>query len=139
MLLDEFLNLRSLYTPPARSDLDDELRQQLAHIPEDDLDDQMEALRYFRMAHMLRVIAAQVSGKMPLMKESDYLTWTAEAILSAALNIARYQLVQRHGEPNDGRTPGFIIVGYGKLGGIELGPEAPISIWSLSTTASPTK
>lgn len=130
VLLDEFLNLRSLYSPPARSELDDELRQQLAHIPEDDLDNQMEALRYFRMAHMLRVIAAQVTGKMPLMKESDYLTWTAEAILSAALNITRHQLVQKHGEPGfeGNRAPGFVIVGYGKLGGIELGPSSDLDL-----------
>ena len=130
VLLDEFLNLRNLYSPPARSELDDELRQQLAHIPEEDLDNQMEALRYFRMAHMLRVIAAQVTGRMPLMKESDYLTWTAEAILAAALNITRHQLVQRHGEPSyDGETaPGFIIVGYGKLGGIELGPDSDLDL-----------
>ncbi len=131
VLLDEFLDIRSLYSPPAKAELEDELRQQLAHIPEDDLDSQMEALRYFRMAHMLRVAAAQVSGQMPLMKESDYLTWMAEAILSTTLDIARYQLSHRHGEAGADQgqpPPGFIIIGYGKLGGIELGPSSDLDL-----------
>ncbi len=130
-LLDEFLNLGSLYTPPDKTELEDELRQQLTHIPEDDLENQMEALRYFRMAHMLRVTAAQVTGKMPLMKESDYLTWTAETILSTALDIIRNQLISRHGVPGldeGNKAPGFLIIGYGKLGGIELGPSSDLDL-----------
>ena len=130
-LLDEFLNLGNLYAPPCKDQLEDELRQQLAHIPEDDLEIQMESLRYFRMAHMLRVAAAQVSGKMPLMKESDYLTWTAETILSAVQDIARRQLIGRHGDAGfkDGeQIPGFLIVGYGKLGGSELGPASDLDL-----------
>ena len=130
-LLDEFLNLGNLYMPPEKAQLEDELRQQLAHIPEDDLETQMESLRYFRMAHMLRVAAAQVAGKMPLMKESDYLTWTAETILSAVQDIAQHQLVSRHGTPGykeGAAEPGFLIVGYGKLGGIELGPGSDLDL-----------
>ncbi|MTI15285.1 bifunctional [glutamate--ammonia ligase]-adenylyl-L-tyrosine phosphorylase/[glutamate--ammonia-ligase] adenylyltransferase [Sansalvadorimonas verongulae] len=130
-LLDEFLNLGNLYTPPEKAQLEDELRQQLAHIPEDDLEIQMESLRYFRMAHMLRVAAAQVVGKMPLMKESDYLTWTAETILCAVQDIAQHQLTSRHGSPgykSDEPKPGFLIVGYGKLGGIELGPGSDLDL-----------
>ncbi len=130
-LLDEFLNLGNLYTPPEKDQLQDELRQQLAHIPEEDLEVQMESLRHFRMSHMLRVAAAQVTGKMPLMKESDYLTWTAETILSSVLDIAHKQLASRHGEPGplkDGQDTGFLIVGYGKLGGIELGPSSDLDL-----------
>ena len=131
VLLDEFLNLGSLYTPPEKAELEDELRQQLAHIPEDDLETQMESLRYFRMSHMLRVAAAQVAGKMPLMKESDYLTWTAESVLRAVLDIAWKQLAARHGDPSyddDENPPGFLIIGYGKLGGIEMGPSSDLDL-----------
>ncbi|CAM3475896.1 bifunctional [glutamate--ammonia ligase]-adenylyl-L-tyrosine phosphorylase/[glutamate--ammonia-ligase] adenylyltransferase [Parendozoicomonas haliclonae] len=129
-LLDEFLNINNLYAPPKKTELEDELRQQLAHIPEDDLEMQMESLRYFRMAHILKVAAAQVAGKMPLMKESDYLTWTAETILSSVLDISRRQLTSRHGHPgkDDTGEPSFLIVGYGKLGGIELGPGSDLDL-----------
>ena len=110
----------------------DELRQQLAHIPEDDLENQMEVLRHFKMAHVLRVTAAQVSGTLPLMKESDYLTWIAEVILDSVLAIAWRNLVEKHGMPQDADgnlcDPGFIIVGYGKLGGIELGPGSDLDL-----------
>ncbi|WP_095210198.1 bifunctional [glutamate--ammonia ligase]-adenylyl-L-tyrosine phosphorylase/[glutamate--ammonia-ligase] adenylyltransferase [Endozoicomonas ascidiicola] len=131
-LLDEFLNLGDLYNPPKKAELADELRQQLAHIPEDDLENQMEALRHFKMAHILRVTAAQVSGKLPLMKESDYITWIAEVILDAVLAIAWRNLTEKHGMPQDALgnlcDPGFIIVGYGKLGGIELGPGSDLDL-----------
>ena len=125
VLLDEFLNLGDLYNPPKKDQLADELRQQLAHIPEDDLESQMDVLRYFKMSHVLRVAAAQVSGTLPLMKESDYLTWIAEVVLEQVIAIAWHNMIERHGYPqnNEGQQcdPGFIIIGYGKLGGIELG------------------
>ncbi|WP_419832679.1 bifunctional [glutamate--ammonia ligase]-adenylyl-L-tyrosine phosphorylase/[glutamate--ammonia-ligase] adenylyltransferase [Endozoicomonas atrinae] len=131
-LLDEFLNLGDLYNPPEKEALADELRQQLAHIPEDDLENQMEVLRHFKMAHVLRVTAAQVSGTLPLMKESDYLTWIAEVILDSVLAIAWRNLIEKHGMPQDTDgnlcDPGFIIVGYGKLGGIELGPGSDLDL-----------
>lgn len=132
VLLDEFLDPGNLYTPPNQETLQDELRQQLSHIPEDDLESQMEALRYFKMAHVLRLAAAQIAGTMPLMKESDYLTWIAETILKEVLGIAWRQLTTRYGQPmatpDTPCNPGFIILGYGKLGGIELGPDSDLDL-----------
>ena len=132
VLLDEFLNLGDLYNPPKRNQLADELRQQLAHIPEDDLENQMEALRHFKMAHVLRVSAAQVAGTLPLMKESDYLTWIAEVVIEQVVEIAWRTLTERHGIPlnSEGErcNPGFIVIGYGKLGGIELGPGSDLDL-----------
>ena len=131
-LLDEFLDPGDLYNPPEKAALADELRQQLAHIPEDDLENQMETLRHFKMAHVLRVAAAQVSCTLPLMKESDYLTWIAEVILAAVLAIAWRNLTAKFGMPRNVNgqlcDPGFIIVGYGKLGGIELGPGSDLDL-----------
>ena len=131
-LLDEFLNVGTLYNPPKRAELADDLRQQLAHIPEDDLESQMEVLRHFKMAHVLRVAAAQNAGTLPLMKESDYLTWIAEVVLEQVVDIAWRNLIERHGRPVDQEgnpcNPGFIVIGYGKLGGIELGPGSDLDL-----------
>ena len=131
-LLDEFLNIQDLYNPPERAELEDDLRQQLTHIPEDDLEAQMEVLRYFKMTHILKVAAAQVAGTLPLMKESDYLTWIAEVLLEQVVNLAWRTLIERHGRPardDDSLCdPGFIIIGYGKLGGIELGPGSDLDL-----------
>ena len=131
-LLDEFLNLGDLYHPPKKTALANELRQQLMHIPEDDLESQMEVLRHFKMAHVLRVAAAQVACTLPLMKESDYLSWIAEVILETVVAIAWRNLAGKYGLPKDAEgevcNPGFIIIGYGKLGGSELGPGSDLDL-----------
>lgn len=132
VLLDELLDVRSLYTPPQRSALADELRQQLLRVAEDDLEQQMEVLRHFKQAHLLRVAASEVTEAMPLMRVSDYLTWLAEAILHEIVQLAWAPLVARHGRPHreDGEPcdPDFIIVGYGKLGGLELGYDSDLDL-----------
>jgi glutamate-ammonia-ligase adenylyltransferase len=56
------------------------------------------------------------------MKVSDHLTWIAETVLDEALEQAWHHLTARHGRPPmSGEGKGFAIIGYGKLGGIELG------------------
>lgn len=124
VILDELVDVRNLYHLPKRTELQDELRQWLLRIPEDDLEAQMDALRTFKQSHMLRVAASELGGQLPLMKVSDYLTWLAEAILAEALNIAWRQMVSKHGVPEGvaegSGVEGFAIIAYGKLGGIEL-------------------
>lgn len=129
-LLDELIDPRTLYTPPEREIIADDLRQQMLRIPADDLEAQMDALRYFRRAHALRVAACEIVGALPLMKVSDYLTWLAEAILSHVLDLAWQQMTLRHGQPlsSAGETPDFLIVGYGKLGGLELGHGSDLDL-----------
>jgi glutamate-ammonia-ligase adenylyltransferase len=132
VLLDELLDVRTLYSPPGRRELDDELRQQLLRLPEDDLEQQMEVLRHFKQAHLLRVAASEVTEVLPLMKVSDYLTWLAECILNEVVRLAWQPLVEKHGRPvrEDGQPcdPDFIVAGYGKLGGIELGHNSDLDL-----------
>ena len=132
LLLDELLNEGRLYSPPKAPELAAELRERLMRIPEDDLEQQMEALRHFKLAHSLRVAASEFAGTLPLMKVSDYLTWLAEAILEQVLALAWRHTVARHGTPRraDGEycDPDFIIVGYGKVGGIELGHGSDLDL-----------
>ncbi|WP_258304974.1 hypothetical protein, partial [Escherichia coli] len=84
---------------PQGEELVAELRERLMRIPEDDLEQQMEALRHFKLAHRLRVAASEIAGSLPLMKVSDYLTWLAEAILQQVLQLAWRQLTSKHGVP----------------------------------------
>ncbi|KAA0874518.1 bifunctional [glutamate--ammonia ligase]-adenylyl-L-tyrosine phosphorylase/[glutamate--ammonia-ligase] adenylyltransferase [Nitrincola tapanii] len=124
VLLDELIDPRTLFAPPDKARLHSELQQQLLRIPEEDTEQLMEALRYFRHAHVLRVAASDITGALPLMKVSDYLTWLAEVLLDAVLDSAWKGLVAKHGvpqrEPGVACDPDFIVVGYGKMGGIEL-------------------
>jgi len=132
LLLDELLNEGRLFKPPLAPELAAELRERLTRIPEDDLEQQMEARRHFKLAHRLRVAASEIAGSLPLMKVSDYLTWLAEAILEQVLALAWRQTVAKYGTPlrTDGTLcdPGFIVVGYGKVGGLELGHGSDLDL-----------
>ncbi len=139
-LLDELLDARTLYSPPDKETLGDELRQEVLRLNPDDLEGHMEALRYFRLAHSLRVAASEVTGVLPLMKVSDYLTYIAEVILEHVVTLAWQPMVARHGFPqrDDGShcDPGFIVVGYGKLGGIELGHGSDLDLVFLHNASA---
>ncbi|RBW48114.1 bifunctional [glutamate--ammonia ligase]-adenylyl-L-tyrosine phosphorylase/[glutamate--ammonia-ligase] adenylyltransferase [Marinobacter sp. F3R11] len=132
LLLDELLNAESLYTPPAKEELQDDLRQQMLRISYDDLENQMESLRHFKKAHSLRVAASELKGTLPLMKVSDYLTWIAEVVLDHVVDVAFANLVARHGMPGGGEGASnetdFAVIGYGKLGGVELGYTSDLDL-----------
>jgi len=132
LLLDELLQGDKLYQVPRAPQLAAELQERLLRIPADDLEQQMEALRHFKLAHSLRVVTAELGGTLPLMKVSDYLTWLAEAILEQVLNLAWQQCVARHGRPKrlDGSPAelDFVIIGYGKLGGLELSHSSDLDL-----------
>lgn len=131
-LLDGLLNAATLFAPPQVEQLKDELRQQMLRIPEDDLERQMETLRQFKLAHVLRVAASDIAGTLPIMKVSDYLTWLAETLLQTVFEVAWRQLVEKHGIPQKEQgvpcNPDFIIVGYGKVGGIELSYSSDLDL-----------
>lgn len=139
-LLDELLDSRTLYSVPDKKDLRDDLQQQLLRVSWDDLESHMEALRYFKQAHQLRVTAAEVVGYLPLMKVSDYLTMIAEVTLEYVLELAWHHLVEKHGRPQCETTvdgdKGFIVVGYGKLGGIELGHGSDLDLVFIHNSAA---
>ena len=132
LLLDELLNAESLYSPPGKDQLHDDLNQQILRIPLDDLEQQMETLRHFKKAHVLRVAASELRGTLPLMKVSDYLTWIAETVLDHVVVLAWQNLTQRYGTPTDGQgqhvEPDFAVIGYGKFGGIELGYTSDLDL-----------
>ncbi|MDB2178553.1 bifunctional [glutamate--ammonia ligase]-adenylyl-L-tyrosine phosphorylase/[glutamate--ammonia-ligase] adenylyltransferase [Citrobacter farmeri] len=131
LLLDELLDPNTLYQPTATDAYRDELRQYLLRVPEDDEEQQLEALRQFKQTQLLRIAAADIAGTLPVMKVSDHLTWLAEAMIDAVVQQAWLQMVARYGQPThlaerDGR--GFAVVGYGKLGGWELGYSSDLDL-----------
>ena len=130
LLLDELLDPATLYQPTATDAYRDELRQYLLRIPESDEEQQLEALRQFKQVQQLRIAAADIAGTLPVMKVSDHLTWLAEAIIQAVVQQAWNMMVQRYGQPShlpQGRR-GFAVVGYGKLGGWELGYRSDLDL-----------
>ena len=126
VLLDEFLSMD--FELPKRKDLEDSLRQQLLRIEIDQVEDQMRVLRLFKKSNVLAVAASDVLAESPLMKVSDALTDIAEVSVNATLHLAYQMVAKRHGYPVDAEGQrcsldhtAFVVIGYGKVGGIELG------------------
>lgn len=123
MLLDELLNPAQLYNPPALDSYSSDLRQSMLRVEPDDLELQMEVLRQFKLSEQLRIAAADVTNILPIMRVSDHLTFLAQAIIDEVLSIAWQQMEEKYGCPKDTSVSntGFAVIGYGKLGGVELG------------------
>ncbi|MGD8978418.1 MAG: bifunctional [glutamate--ammonia ligase]-adenylyl-L-tyrosine phosphorylase/[glutamate--ammonia-ligase] adenylyltransferase, partial [Gammaproteobacteria bacterium] len=126
LLLDELIDPRVFDSLPDRDQLLADLRQRLAALSEDEFEGQLEVLRQFQRSAVFLVAVADLSGRLPVMKVSDGLTHIAESVLEVAIEIAWRQTEDRYGVPRCGRGAqrrdcGFAIIGYGKLGGLELG------------------
>jgi glutamate-ammonia-ligase adenylyltransferase len=104
-----------------------------------DIERALEDLRHFKQRHMLRLTIADLEGELPVMALSDELTALADTLLDVTLTLAprdvTLTLAQRDvipdaptGRNDPGSTQGFIIVGYGKLGGKELGYASDLDI-----------
>ncbi|WP_347986834.1 bifunctional [glutamate--ammonia ligase]-adenylyl-L-tyrosine phosphorylase/[glutamate--ammonia-ligase] adenylyltransferase [Methylomonas sp. AM2-LC] len=130
ILFDELMYVRSLYEPLQQSALRKELQYELNKRDLIDTEQLMIALRQFKNLNVLRVAAADIAGNIPLMTVSDYLTWIAEIILEQTLIKAWQILGNKHGyPPNCQETPQyFAIIGYGKLGGVEMGYASDLDL-----------
>lgn len=134
VLLDSFLQQRYRHLPD-KLELRDILRQQLLRVEPNDEEELLSVLRLFKKNQVLAVAASDVLAERPIMKVSDSLTYIAEVVLEAALERAFSELVKRYGYPigQDGDPVteadcGFAIIGYGKLGGLELSYSSDLDL-----------
>jgi glutamate-ammonia-ligase adenylyltransferase len=86
----------------------------------------MDRLRQFQQASMLHVAATDIVSERPVAAVANHLTDIAEVVLGRVLRLAWDHLVRRYGPPGyrwqgKRRQAHFAILGYGKLGGYELG------------------
>ncbi|MGD2268966.1 MAG: bifunctional [glutamate--ammonia ligase]-adenylyl-L-tyrosine phosphorylase/[glutamate--ammonia-ligase] adenylyltransferase [Desulfobacterales bacterium] len=139
VLLDELLDARTLYLPPSRQELEQELRRRMDRLP-DDFEYQIEELRIFKQASVFRVVTADVTEVLPLMRVSDHLSDIAETVLNEVFRLAWDYLVGRYGKPIcilNGKScdQGFAVIAYGKLGGLELGYSSDLDLVFLHAAA----
>jgi glutamate-ammonia-ligase adenylyltransferase len=134
LLLDELLDHASDGLPTPRAELEREIAARLAHMAEDEPERQVEVLRQFQRAAIFRVAMADLTGAIPLMRVSDYLTDIAEIIVEQAMQLGWAQMTAQFGTPYcrdaDGarRVVKICAVGYGKLGGFELGYASDLDL-----------
>jgi glutamate-ammonia-ligase adenylyltransferase len=136
LLLDDLLDPRLFESVPGRAELAADLAQRFTGVGLDDLEMQMDALRQFQQSALLRIAVSDLQGSLPLIEVSNRLTDVAELVLEQVLQLARAQLEQRHGVVRGAHGPaGFAVIGYGKLGGYELGYDSDLDIVFLHDVA----
>jgi glutamate-ammonia-ligase adenylyltransferase len=123
ILLDELLHPEGFQNAPDWSQSRAVLLRQLKQAEGNDTEQQMDVLRHFHHAQLFQLLARDVEGLLPLETLSDHLTELADLILDRVMHLAWSGLRRRHRE-----KPAFAIVGYGKLGGKELGYASDLDI-----------
>ncbi|MEM7250363.1 MAG: bifunctional [glutamate--ammonia ligase]-adenylyl-L-tyrosine phosphorylase/[glutamate--ammonia-ligase] adenylyltransferase [Pseudomonadota bacterium] len=126
ILIDELLDPAALRREVTADELLHDLERRMGAVAAGDVEQEMEALRAFKGAQVLHVAAAEVAGYKRLMKVSDALSDIAGVALERTVRLAWRDMAEKWGTPQCGspgarRTPGFGVVGYGKLGGLEMG------------------
>lgn len=129
LVLDDVLSERSALKEPAK--LAQDLAARLQGIEDDE--DWLHALRDFKHAQVFKVAWADIHGTIGLMQVSDYLSHIAELVLDNVYRRAYEKTTERYGEPCDanGELAQFAIIGYGKLGGLELSYGSDLDILFL--------
>ncbi len=130
-LLDQLLDKEALFSPLDACALQQDA-QNILNTAQLDEEEFMNALRQWRHAQVFKVAAADVTGNMPVTEVSNYLTWIAEAVLNAVVAFAWQLMQQKNGLPGGmdeqtKRNP-FMVLGYGKLGGVELGYGSDLDV-----------
>jgi len=131
ILLDELLDTQTLYDAPDFTAMQAELTKKM-HALTGDTEAQMDTMRHFKNAAVMRFAAQDIGGLLALETLSDYLSALAELILQVSLRVIWPTLKFKHQE-----TPQFAIIGYGKLGGKELGYVSDLDIIFLYDDAHP--
>lgn len=122
ILLDELLDTRTLYAAPDFSILRADLLARLAEV-KGDVEREMDVFRHFKHANIFRFAAQDINGELTPEKLSDYLSELAQLILSVSLEIIWPNVRGKHLD-----VPKFAVIGYGKLGGKELGYASDLDI-----------
>ncbi len=141
-LIDEIIDPRTLDSKADKASLLEMLDESLGR-SEPDLENFIEVIRNFKESITFAVAAGELNGSLPLMRVSDYLSFSAEAILQRTFEFAFREATAQFedkvtaSDETSAAANGeaFIIVGYGKLGGIELGPASDLDLVFLHDMA----
>jgi [glutamine synthetase] adenylyltransferase / [glutamine synthetase]-adenylyl-L-tyrosine phosphorylase len=133
LLLDELIDERLLTQLPTRGSFAADLEARMEQLREDDPEQQVETLRQFQRAALFRVAVGDLTDLLPLMQVSDRLTDIAELIVERAMQLGWRQITAQFGVPCCGDGPvvrpvNVCAVGYGKLGGMELGYSSDLDL-----------
>jgi [glutamine synthetase] adenylyltransferase / [glutamine synthetase]-adenylyl-L-tyrosine phosphorylase len=115
LLLDELLDLRISGPTPDHDALAAECRQVLR---EGDVEAALMALNEIRQALSFRIALATLDARQSAQSSARQLAWLADAVVAVVLELAQREVARAHGRIEGAR---FAVLGYGSLGGEELG------------------
>ncbi|MGH8053915.1 MAG: bifunctional [glutamate--ammonia ligase]-adenylyl-L-tyrosine phosphorylase/[glutamate--ammonia-ligase] adenylyltransferase [Stenotrophomonas sp.] len=115
LLLDELLDTRVAGPMPEAQEMHDACATALSI---DDPEVALRALNEVRLALSFRMALAFHDGRQRAVDCTQQLAQLADAVVVTVLEMARADMARAHGEVPGGR---FAIIGYGSLGGLELG------------------
>lgn len=117
-LLDTLLNPASLTTAKTKPALHADLGALLARMSR--YDEQLDAVRRFKRAEEFRIGLREIAGESDILATMYDLSNLADVYLEAVLRIVWRQWAGSFGLPEGPEGQGFLILGLGKLGGMEL-------------------
>jgi glutamate-ammonia-ligase adenylyltransferase len=115
LLLDELLDVRLGGPLPGRADLHAACAAALAA---GDTEAVLQALSETRQALSFRIALATLDARQGAQDSARQLAWLADAVVDVVLVLAHRDMEAAHGRIADGH---FAVLGYGSLGGEELG------------------
>ncbi len=123
LLLDELFDERSEGPPPDRDEVEAEIQRRLAAVHDQDIEREIEMVQEQRLAAHFRIGLAFLGKRLDAVQTARSLAVIAEAVLTSVLRLAERDLVANHGTIDDryGDSAGMTVIGYGSLGGVELG------------------
>src|SRR5574343_505321 len=122
LLLDELLDPRLYEIATDWGGFRDNLRANLAQHA-GDTEREMDILREMHHAQVFRLLAQDLAGLQTIERLSDHLTELADTLVQETLPLVWSTVKKRHCE-----TPRFAVIGYGKMGGKELGYASDLDL-----------
>ena len=120
LLLDDVLDPRIDQLPFKRADITAELARVLTTLEEREAEAELERINEFKASTAFRLGLAFNDGRADAVATARRLAALAESVVLAVTALAERELIAQHGRlPGSGS--GFGVLGYGSLGGEELG------------------
>jgi [glutamine synthetase] adenylyltransferase / [glutamine synthetase]-adenylyl-L-tyrosine phosphorylase len=117
-LLDTLLDPASLIRPKTTAELHQGLEALLTRALR--YDERLDAVRRFKRAEEFRIGLREIAGEADILATMRDLSKLADVYLEAMLHIVWQEWAKPVGLPERPEGNGFLIIGLGKLGGMEL-------------------
>jgi len=125
LLLDELLDTRAAGAVPDEDGVRAALRAAAQAHAHDDAEAALAALNETRHSLAFRIALAALAQRQPAQESAALLAVLAEEVVVAVLALAQRELEAAHGRI---AGAGFAVVGYGSVGGRELGFDSDLDL-----------